>query len=233
MARDKAIQKLLERRKTAAIVPSKIIETLKKSHKGIIEELKAQKEYLHYLAGAEKVTNAAYKLSTARKRIAELKVSAVRLHFATREANLIQDFLHNPTGRPEDIAEAQQRISILGELAEELSPAEEYDKPEEIPATPTETTRTRINVDLSLVTRLAGSGIRVGPMHFRLIAGQLERTYMNMVRITTDKEDTKKFIRGVKKFFLPPGKTLESVGLDVRWLAARGFSQKEIDDFLD
>jgi len=232
MAKDKSIQKILERRRTAAVVPSEILEKLKNSHKEILDELVAQKEYLMFLRGTDKVTNAEYKVSVAVKRVSELRNSSVQLHFALREAGLINSYLENQKGKPEDIAEAQQRISSLGELAETLAvDTEEKDQPPE-KENPTDTSRTKANLDLSLVTRLAGSGIRVGPMHFRLIAGQLERTYMNMVRITSDKEDTKKFVRGVKKFFLPPGKTLENLGIDARWLGARGFSQKEIESLL-
>ena len=232
MAKDKAIQKLLERRRTAAVVPSEILEKLKNAHKEILDELVAQKEYLTFLRGTNKVTNAEYKVTVAVKRVSELRDSAVQLHFAVREAHLINSFLKKQKGKPEDIAEAQQRISSLGELAETLALESDEEQESVDTESSTDTSRTKTNLDLSLVTRLAGSGIRVGPMHFRLIAGQLERTYMNMVRITSDKEDTKKFVRGVKKFFLPPGKTLESVGIDARWLAARGFSQKEIGEMV-
>ena len=226
-APDSASVRSLQRRKTTAIVPSMIIDHLRKAQAKVMEELKALKVYL---GTASEMTHAEYRVKTASAKRAEGKEKAWKVHLAIREAEMIRQYLEEQKGAPEERISAQQRLAELAEVSRGITgEREEEEEPKEKHG---ETVHTEMPVDLGLVTRLAGSGIRVGPMQFRLIGGQLERTYMNIVRISTDKEDTKKFVRAVRKFFLPPGRTLSSVGITEKWLANRGYTEKESEELL-
>lgn len=230
---DAILLRALQKRKTSTIIPSIIVDNLLKTQSQVVEELRAQKEYLLFLNNSPGMTNIFYRIETSRKRITELREGAVQVHLALKEARFIQIYLEEQNGEPEDKMSAQQRLAELGEVAGILGNGKSQDAAESKESVSAmETQSAEVPIDLGLITRLAGCGIRVGPMQFRLIAGQLERTYMNIVRITTDKEDSKKFVRGVKKFFLPPGRSLPSVGITERWLSARGFDAKEIKELL-